>query len=366
MAEVELPCQPAVATRRMPGSRQSSEVTPAGTETTLLLTDSDERKLIIAALTAAGTPVPNAESQARWLVEADLRGHRSHGLQRLPVILRRIRAKLTEPAADGRHEWRSEVLLSVDGERGLGPCVGERAIAALTPVASRYGVAVATIRNTNHLGILAPYTEDLAHRGLVGLAVTTSEALVHPWGGRTALIGTNPIALAVPTDGAPFSLDMATGMVSMGKVLHYQMMGRQLDRGWAVDVDGEPTLDPGAAVKGALSPFGGAKGYGLGLGIELLVSALTGSALGRAVTGTLDAQTICNKGDVLIALTPHDGIAPSISAYLDTIRRDLRGAAPSGPSIPGEGARARRMESRRHGLEFPEELLAEIHKLAEA
>jgi len=333
----------------------------------VLLSDTDERELIVAALTALGAPVCRADNQARWLVEADLRGHHSHGLQRLPVILRRIRARLTEPATDGRHEWRSEVLLSVDGERGLGPCVGERAVVALVPAAWRYGVAVAAIRNANHLGILAPYTEDLARQGLIGLAITTSEALVHPWGGKTALVGTNPIALAVPTDREPFSLDMATGMVSMGKVLHYQMTGRQLDWGWAVDADGEPTSDPAAAVKGALSPFGGAKGYGLGLAIELLVGALTGSALGRAVTGTLDADTACNKGDVFIALAPHDDrVMPGLSAYLDTIRGDVRGAVRSGPSIPGDGARARRMEAHRNGMEFPEKLLGEIRRLSEA
>lgn len=321
----------------------------------------------MAALSALGAPVRQAESQARWLVEADLRGHYSHGLQRLPVILRRIRAKLTEPAASGRHEWRSAVLLSVDGERGLGPCVGERAVSALVPVARRYGVAVAAVRNANHLGILALYTEDLAQRGLIGLAITTSEALVHPWRGRTALIGTNPLALAVPTDREPFSLDMATGMVSMGKVLHHQLAGRQLGEGWAVDAEGEPTTDPEAAASGALSPFGGAKGYGLGLAIELLVGALTGSALGRAVTGTLDADTVCNKGDVFIALAPHDDHPmPGLAVYLDTIRGDRRGAARPSPSIPGDGARARRIEALRNGIEFPERLLNDIRRLSEA
>src|SRR6185436_8230226 len=153
--------------------------------------------------------------------------------------------------------------------------------------APQQGVVTVAVRNANHLGLLAPYVERCAEAGLIGIVLTTSEALVHPWGGAAAQVGTNPIAVAVPAEPAPFVFDMATGAVSMGKILDHRNRGVPLEPGWAIDGAGRPTLDAAAAAGGAIAPFGGAKGYGLGLAFELLVGAVTGSALGRAVSGTL-------------------------------------------------------------------------------
>ena len=141
------------------------------------------------------------------------------------------------------------------------------------------------MRNANHLGLLAPYVEELAAQGLVGIALTTSEALVHPWGGRVAQIGTNPIAVAVPASPHPFVFDMATGVVSMGKVIDHRNRGVPLEPGWAIDETASRQFDAAAARAGPIAPFGGAKGFGLGLAFELLVASLTGSALGRDVEG---------------------------------------------------------------------------------
>jgi L-2-hydroxycarboxylate dehydrogenase (NAD+) len=106
----------------------------------------------------------------------------------------------------------------VDGERGLGPVVAMAALDAIIPRAQEDGIAIAAIRNANHLGALAYYAEHVASLGLTCIALTVSEALVHPWGGRKAMIGTNPIAIGVPAAPHPMVLDMATGLVSMGKI----------------------------------------------------------------------------------------------------------------------------------------------------
>jgi LDH2 family malate/lactate/ureidoglycolate dehydrogenase len=207
------------------------------------------------------------------------------------------------------------------------------------------GVAVAAVRDANHLGMLAPYVESMAAAGVVGIALTTSEALVHPWGGVHAMVGTNPLAIAAPVPGHdPVVLDMATGQVSRGKVLDHAARGLPLSPGDAVDAAGAPTTDASAAVDGAISPFGGPKGYALGVVLEVLVATLTRTALGDDVRGTLDADDPATKGDLFVALDPARfgaGDAP-VAAYLDALRCAEPAPGHAGVVVPGDRARATR------------------------
>ena len=314
-----------------------------------------ERALIVEILTSLGARDDEARDQAHLLVEADLRGRPSHGVQRLPVIVQRIRAGLLRPGTTPSLTWAADALVRVDGRRGFGPHVALRAADAIAERAARTGIAAAAIRNASHLGMLAPYVEALAARGLTGLAFTTSEALVHPWGGRAALVGTNPIALALPTDDEPFVLDMATGAISRGEVIARAARGQPLPQGAAVDSEGRPTTDPAAAE--AISPFGGAKGFALGLGLELLVASLTETALGEEVRGTLDVTDPVTKGDLLIAFDPAAaGVAPfgsCVADYLRTLRATPPAAGSSAVTIPGDRARAERSRRLAEGIALP-------------
>ncbi|HEY1824326.1 MAG TPA: Ldh family oxidoreductase, partial [Acidimicrobiales bacterium] len=284
----------------------------------------EERHLIERVLVRHGVPEAAAQVQATWLLEADLRGHRSHGIARLPVLVKRIEAGLIDPVAAPELTWRSDAVLVVDGRRGLGPVVAHAALEEALARVSRAGVVLVAVANANHLGILAPYVERAAARGVIALALTTSEALVHPWGGTRAMVGTNPLAVAVPASPHPLVVDLATGETSMGRILHHRDVGEKLQPGWALDAHGEPTTDPSAAVGGSISPFGGAKGYALGLVFEVLVATLTASALGPDVHGTLDTESVCNKGDVFLLIDPSfvDGarVAGDVTQYLSDIR----------------------------------------------
>ncbi len=222
----------------------------------------------IKALTCSGVPASQARVQAELLVEAELRGRPSHGLMRLPRLVDRIRNGVASPAATGAQTWRGSALLEVDGEKGLGPVVAFSALEKVCLRAKESGVAAAAIYNSNHLGMLALYAERVAQQGQVLLVLSTSEALVHPWAGRRALIGTNPIAIGVPAHPKPFVLDMATSAVSMGQVHDYAAREQPLEPGWALDAQGNPTLDAQAAKNGAIAPFGDAKGYALGVAFE--------------------------------------------------------------------------------------------------
>jgi L-2-hydroxycarboxylate dehydrogenase (NAD+) len=318
-------------------------------------------QLAIGILVAAGVPDDAARLQARLLVEAELRGHPSHGLLRLPRLVDRIKAGVADPAASGVHRWVGESFLEVDGQQGLGPVVAMSALDAITARARRTGVACAAVSRSNHLGMLALYAETIAERELVGICLTTSEAIVHPWGGREALLGTNPIAIGVPASPRPLVLDMATSAASMGKVHDYANRNLDLDPRWAVDADGNPTRNPAAAIAGSLTPFGGPKGYGLAIALETLIAALTDSALGRDVVGTLDSIHPSTKGDLFIAATPPgDGRAREIGAYLDLVRASSRQRPAEPVQVPGDGSRVRRQRAIEDGFDIPGEIWASL------
>lgn len=326
------------------------------------------RKLTEALLEKRRVPAESARLQADLLLEAELRGLPSHGMQRLPLLLSRLDKGLANPATRGNGTWLRGAFLSVDGERGLGPVVVMNAMRIMQSTLKETGLAVAAIRNANHIGMLAYYAEAAASDGLISIVMSTSEALVHPFGGTQAMLGTNPVAIGIPAGGDPFVLDLATSVVSMGKINNHAIRGLPIPPGWAVDRDGRPTTDPHAAKTGAIAPFGDAKGYGLGLAIELLVAALAGSSLAPDVHGTLDDIHPANKGDLVILIDPSAGAGrtAALAAFLDRLRlsRPLDPARPV--AIPGDGARARRAGTAQTGIELPQPLFEYLKALEAA
>jgi LDH2 family malate/lactate/ureidoglycolate dehydrogenase len=334
----------------------------------MILDVAELRALAEDVLAAHGAPLAHARIQTDLLLEGELRGLPSHGLLRLRRVIERIDRGLANPATQGRQQWLHRNFLDVDGEQGLGPVVANAALAAIEPRAREDGIAIAAIRNSNHIAMLAWYAEQVARRGLILVAMTTSEALVHPWGGRKKMLGTNPLAIAVPAAPEPLVLDMATGLVSMGKIHDYANRGEQIPAGWALDEDGNPTTDPVAAKRGAIAPFGGPKGYALGLALEVLVTALAGSAIGSEVKGTLDSEAVCTKGDVFIMIAPRGGaaISQAISQYLDEIRACIPLDPAEPVSVPGDRARHHRAESLKHGLHIDDRLWRDLLDLKAA
>lgn len=308
-----------------------------------------------------GTPLDHARLQAKVLVDAELKGHPSHGLQRLPRLLLRIERGLADPAAVGRFDWRGEAFLHGEGQNGLGPVVAINALDRISERASKTGIALAAIRNANHLGMLAYYVEQAAAEGFIAIALSSSEALVHPYGGTRAMLGTNPIAIAVPVgNDRPLVVDLATSKISMGKVHHFAASARPLEPGWARDADGDPTTDAASARNGSLAPFGQAKGYALGLAFELILASLADSALAPFVGGTLDADRLCNKGDVFVLIDAgrSAGLSQRLATYLDTIRQSVPDKPGGAVTVPGDGARRRKAEIRDNGIEIAPELFA--------
>lgn len=329
-----------------------------------IVAEHEARRTAQRALVRAGVPDEHARVQVDLWLDADMRGVPSHGLLRLDRLVERLAAGLVDPKATGRQEWRGSSYLVVDGHNGLGPVVANAALEQVTARARDTGIALAAIRNSQHLGMLAWYAERIARAGQAAIVLSTSEALVHPWGGRHAMVGTNPISIGVPTGEAdPFVMDAATSRVSMGEIHDYANRGEPIPPDWALDARGDPTTDPEAAKAGAIAPFGDAKGYALGLAFELLVSALSGAALGTEVHGTLDAAHLCNKGDIFIVV---DGPRTAgLSAYLEAIRAAEPAAGFERVIVPGERGRANRADRMRSGVPIADAVWHRIQQLAQ-
>jgi len=317
--------------------------------------------LITAVLRGLGANEEEAFIQADVWTEADLRGIHSHGVQRLPVMVTRIQKGLLKPNVKPDKTWSTPSVLNIDGKDGFGTSICELGLRELVPAARKNGVAVLTVRNAAHIGMVGYYAERRALEGIVCIAFTTTEVLVHPFGGAEALVGTNPIAIGIPANPRPFVLDMATSVSAMGKIIAMKHRGERIPEGWAVDKDGRPTTDPEEAIHGSLSPAGGPKGYGLGIAIAMLGGLIPGTEIGRKVLGTLDTDYRCTVGDLFIIIDPKafpgaDTLMDGVKGYLDELRASRPAVGFKQVMVPGDPEYRLRQERLENGIPHPEEV----------
>jgi L-2-hydroxycarboxylate dehydrogenase (NAD+) len=337
-------------------------------ETSIVISAQDERAVIVHVLAKLGANEQERSIQADVLTEADLRGHHSHGLQRLSVLAARIKNRLIRVDVHPEFIWTADSVLSVDGKDGLGPFVADAALERAKSELGHRGIVAVAIRNSSHIGMIGYYCEKRAREGLICIAMTESEALVHPHGGKKALVGTNPIAIGVPSEHAPFVFDMATSTSAIGKIYASKHRGEPIPLGWAIDAEGNPTTDPDAALKGSLTPAAGPKGYGLGISIGILAGLLPGAEIGRLVLGTLDTEFRCTKGDFFLLLDPKafaggPMLASRVASYLNELRHSPPQTGFENVMVPGDRARQLREERLRSGIPIPKEIWLAAERL---
>jgi L-2-hydroxycarboxylate dehydrogenase (NAD+) len=325
------------------------------------VTHKQQMDCIVSVLTGLGASEEDAFIQADVWSEADLRGIHSHGVQRLPVMVTRIQKGLLNVKAQPEKTWSTGAVLNIDGKDGFGTAICEKGLRELVPAVRKHGVGVLTVKNAAHIGMVGYYAEKRALEGLCSLAFTTTEVLVHPFGGAEPLVGTNPIAIGIPGNPRPFVLDMATSVSAMGKIIAMKHRGEKIPEGWAVDKDGRPTTDPEEAIHGSLSPAGGPKGYGLGIAIAMLGGLLPGTEIGRKVLGTLDTDYRCTVGDLFILMDPKsfpggDTIAEGVKGYLDDLRASRPAVGFKQVMVPGDPEFRLREERLEKGIPHPEEV----------
>jgi uncharacterized oxidoreductase len=243
-----------------------------------------------AIVAAAGSHDGEAAQVAANLVEANLRGHDSHGVGMVP---RYVDAVLEGGLAVNSHvaiRQDSGALLTLDGRQGYGQVIGQEAMELGSARAKEHGVCVVGLAHSHHLGRIGQWAEQCVDHGLVSIHFVNvlSRPIVAPFGGRDARLGTNPFCVGIPRPGGePILLDFATSKIAQGKTRVAYNKGVAIEPGTLIDNHGEPTTDPRYTVVepiGALLPFGEHKGAGLALICELLGGALAGGATGRAVS----------------------------------------------------------------------------------
>ena len=222
----------------------------------------------------------DAEVAADSLVRANLEGTESHGVSRLAIYARRIKEGRISAKPDIRVE-RTGSVLRVDGGNGLGQVASYHALLAAIPVAKETGIAGVAMRNNNHFGTAAYYCQMACREGMALIVMSNSPPGIAPWGGRSAYFGTNPIAFGFPTKRKPpVIVDMSSSVVARGRIIFAAKQGLPIPEGWAIDEEGVVTTDAEAALKGAVLPLGGAKGYALALAVEIMSGVLSGAAFG--------------------------------------------------------------------------------------
>ncbi|NLX36903.1 MAG: Ldh family oxidoreductase [Chloroflexi bacterium] len=326
-----------------------------------------------AVFEAAGLAPGHAVVVADSLTQAELRGQGSHGVSRLlDIYVKRLRLGVTNPRPCPVTVAQKGGTALVDGDNGPGQVAGVYAMMLAIDLAHEYGVGCVAVRRSNHYGAAAFYLQQALEAGMIGLTTTNAPPNMPPTGGREPFLGTNPLAVAVPsaTQG-PVLLDMATSVVAKGKIQLMAKEGQQtIPPGWALDAEGHPTTDVQAALGGMMLPVGGHKGYGLALVVEILSALVAGAAFGPHL-GTLyaDFDRGQNVGHFFAALDPGafgpgEGFLARMDALLTEVRTVPTQAGVSEILLPGEVESRCQERYAAEGIPFDQAVYEEVCGIA--
>jgi (2R)-3-sulfolactate dehydrogenase (NADP+) len=317
------------------------------------------------ALAAAGASDAMAKSTARTVVAADAQGLASHGVARVPQYATHLRNGRADGAAVPAIVAGRGGAALVDARCGLAFPACDLAVATAIERSRAFGVAFVGVTNSHHFGVAALHLEPVAAAHLVGLAFGNSPSAMPAAGGRTPLFGTNPIAATFPRrDRAPLMIDLSLSEAARGKVMVAAREGKPIPLGWALDRDGRPTTDAAAALEGSMLPIAGAKGAMLALVVELLVTALTGAAIGfEASSFFVDEGNRPRIGQAFLAIDPaalagHDVYFERVETLVAAMLAD------EGVRLPGVRREALAVRARSEGVDIPQALLDQLQRLA--
>jgi LDH2 family malate/lactate/ureidoglycolate dehydrogenase len=258
-------------------------------------------------LLAHHVPEADAAIIAHCLVLADLRGVDTHGLQFLPQYLNRVRRGLINPRPKLSPQRVTPVAASLDGDNGFGFVVGTRAMGEAVGIAHEFGIGIVAARRSTHFGMAASYVLQALEAGFMSMVFSNASRAMPPWGGREALLGTNPFAAGAPGGNEqPFVLDMSPAVVARGKIRRAARRGESIPLGYALDAQGLPTTDPNTALDGGVVlPIGGAKGSGISMLMDIMGGVITGAACaGDVASQFLDYDRPQDVGHFFLAMKP--------------------------------------------------------------
>ena len=328
--------------------------------------------LITDAMAKCGLPPEDAAKVAELMLEADLVGADAHGVFRLPQYIDRLKRGSTNPRPNIKVERSAPATALIDGDNGMGHLVVSRAAETAVELARECGVAWVGMHRSNHAGAAGVYAALPLKADMIGLYAAVANANHMPVaGGAELLLGTNPLAIAIPAgEEPPLVLDIATSVVSYGTIKNHRLQNIPLQPNWMVDPKtGEAVIDPQKSGGALLLPMGGYKGAGLALMLGLMAGTLNGALFGRdCVDFNAEPGKVTNTGQFVLALDPaRFQPLDKFKAEVDRHMRDLRASKPlPGETVrlPGEQRAQRRADRLAKGLPMAPELLDQLDKLA--
>jgi LDH2 family malate/lactate/ureidoglycolate dehydrogenase len=330
------------------------------------------------ALKRLRLPAPHASKVGDALIAADLAGMEGEGMRRLPFFASRIGAGLIQHAPDIQVVQQDQATALVDGDNGMGHVVATRSMEIALSLARKYGVAAVSTRRSNDFGMAGYYARMALAEQMIGIVVSNAVPVMLPTYGKTPMLGSNPIAIAIPAaeDDAPFVLDMATTATSRPALEDAFRRREKIPLGLALDERGNPTDDPGRALEAMrLLPLGGRaetgsyKGFGLALAADILAGVLSGGSFGRELAGAEGThQDVAGIGHFFLVLRLRAfGPWVRFRNRMKEMMHQLTGAPAEGaPRVfyPGESEFVLEQERRATGIPLDPDVASELEGLA--
>lgn len=329
-------------------------------------------KLCLDAMARAGLASDEAKVIADILVTTDTWGVHTHGTKQLRGLMKNFRDGKMELGATAELIGEGPSWALFDGHRSNPMVTSQRAMSTAISKARTSGIAVSCVRESGHFGAAGYYANMAAREGMIGISMCNVDAGVAVPGSKGAVLGTNPIAYAVPTGRErTIFLDIATSVVAASKVFAAKANGKAIPTTWLLDGNGIPTSNPNNyPAEGALLPMAGHKGYGIALLVEIVTGVLSGGAFGQGLVSWLNGPEPVNQSFTFIAVDVASFSEPS--AFFQRIQELSRQitTAPRAPGeeriyLPGDKEWDNRERALRDGIELPEDVIESLRGLAE-
>ena len=327
---------------------------------------------IADAMLKTGVPAADAAKIAGLMLEADLIGADAHGVFRLPQYVQRLKLGSTNPRPDIKVERSAPATALVHGDNGMGHLVVSRAAETAVELARECGVAWVGCVMSGHAGAAGVYAALPLKADMIGMYAAVANANHMPLaGGAEPLLGTNPLAIAIPAgEEPPVVLDIATSIVSYGTIKNHRLQNKPLAGDWMIDpATGEPVTDPHKSAAALLLPMAGYKGAGLALMVGLLAGTLNGALFGRdCVDFNAEPDRVTNTGQFVVALDPSrfqklDHFKAEVDRHVRSLRNS-KALPGENVRLPGDARDKRRADRLANGLALPAELLKQLDTLA--
>jgi len=322
-------------------------------------------------LKRSGVSEVDAAIVSENLVEANLKGHDSHGVLLLPTYVARIGQGIYDVKAKIDILLDSPSITLLDGNWGFGQVIAKRAMEMAIAKAKRNGISYVGVRHSNHIGRLGYYAKMALQEDVIAIMMANSGGPVAPYGGKSPIMGTNPICVAIPSGTfPPLVLDMATSVVAGGKVFDRRERGEKVPGDWLIDHQGKPTTDPAnyGPGKGTLLTLGGSVGY-KGFGLSLVVDILGGILTGAGITVSKERRPGGNGISIICIdtkqITPVETFKQKTKELIEIVKRSDTRPGFEEVLVPGEPSSRKEIERFQNGIEIPESLWRKIEEIAE-